>query len=148
MLSLFHRLSQIRQNDALKIFKGIRNAFLSLYNITLGTTRSNKAILTAHCFLWWILQQGYYLTNRLLLFHYALASLPPFYRYMVKYYFLHMRLLYGVWATLTSTFSSKFDGFARAPSGPWILDFCVEGSSEMLQWLFLHTEGYCLACKA
>lgn len=78
MLSLFHRLSQIRQNDCFKFFKGLRNAVLSFYNTTLGTTRSNRAILAALCFLWWILQHDYYLTVGSLLFHY-MPSLPsPF----------------------------------------------------------------------
>lgn len=71
----------------------------------LDVTGSNKAILIARCFLWWIIQQGYYQTDHSLLFHYMplLAS-------------AYMCQLYHIWIVLALAPSIKFDGFAE---GQW-----------------------------
>lgn len=90
----------------------------------LGATSSNKAILAARCFLWWILQQGYYLTDHSLLFHYMplLPSACIGSCWNITD-ILHTRLLYGVRAALASSSSMKFDGFTERqwPINAWPL---------------------------
>ncbi len=90
----------------------------------LGTASWNGTILAACCFLWWILQQGYYPTDHSLRFHYMplLPSACIGSCWNITD-ILHMRLLYGIRAALASSSTMKFDGFAERqwPINAWPL---------------------------
>lgn len=124
ILSLFHRQSQIRQrNDCFEIFKGVRDAASSFYNATLAAISSNKAILTASCFLWWILQRSHYLTDHALLFHHVPlhACFPPSIGSCWYYWYFCTCMELGVQAAFISSPSIKFDRFGELqwPVNAW-----------------------------